>query len=245
MILAIDWTGLVALAASMGFWGVVATTLLVLVMANIPLIIKMSSDWYKRKTSGNHHASCPHFADDHYYDMIMPYIDRSVRRALNIYHIRETVTIKEQMNIIDRSVITVKNLLMTTYKKHSTREADVRFYSIILDKTLYESKELLREWVKVNHLNDRSEADFLSYVRDTSEALLDAHRAMLDDFYYSEDFELNRGALRALNESENIGDIKSIVEKTLFSCREVTRAKQAEIEELKAQDIFMEKESTL
>jgi hypothetical protein len=205
-----------------------------LLVTQLPLIIKTIKEKKDNKNNSgiNHHKNCPYFGDNDFYETIKPFITQAIDRAVKVFDIKQHQTLECQMNLVDRSIIKIKSILIKDYMEINDQKRDRRFYTMLLNYTLNICKEQLKEWVKENHLLERTDEEFRNYVEETAVSIQDLHIQQLNELYHSEDFDVGREQLFKHNKENNISIIKEEIEDLLYKIRNIAKEKQDEIKEI-------------
>lgn len=187
------------------------------------------------------HYNCPNYQD------IEVIVDRAIEKASKIFDIRHYQVVHEQMVVTDRMFINLKDVTLQSYKdlykthgfdEHDQYRRDLRAFEKIYDYVSDNSRKVLREWVRNNHLTEKSEPEFLAYVKDTTHTLMVNISSGFDSEYWSEDFLVPREELKKWNYDHHVGEVETMIEGCLYSVREIARIKDVEIAELEKEDIF-------
>jgi hypothetical protein len=229
-----DFTTFVLALRDMSGLETIGAVIVLLILSYLPYVIKN----YKKKKKG--HASCENFPDLKYW------VDKAIKRAIRIFEIKTYETLSDQMGVVDRVSSQIKTVLMDHYKTLVYNSRDIRAYSKILYYTGEKLKYILKEWIKANHILEKTDTEFMVYVKDTTKNLITEHASLLDKEYASEDFEIDRDTLKKENYSAVIPKIEYIIEKCLYDIRIIAREKKKEIDEInKLAEIELESDDVI
>lgn len=230
-----DFAAILSVLQNMGGLEVIGAVTILLILSKTPQIIS----WIKnKKNKKNPHINCDNYQDLKYV------VDQAIKRAIRVFDIREYKTLHEQMNIVDRSAINCKSILMEVYKDrleksvYTYKDRDIRSYDKILDYLMWELKKVLRDWIRSNHILEKKEDEWLTYVKNTIKTLIQEGSSIFDKEYYSDDFCIDRTELKHINEGKVVHELEEILQKTLFDIREISRDKAYEIEKLEKEEFF-------
>lgn len=171
--------------------------------------------------------------DDHTSQDFKHIIERAIHTANKIFVIQYIDTISEQMDVIDRTGIKVKSLFMNSYKDILDKvkpqmKRDVRALENIVDLMIIDMKTMIKGWIKKNHLLEKTEIEFLKYIKDTTNNIIISASEFLDDKYLDEDFLIKREELRSYNEQVILNEIETLLHECLLNIREVAKDKSEE-----------------
>jgi len=225
-----DFAAIIQALSTMNSLQLILVVIILILLSNSSKLVKFIKSRGKKEEKNVHHG-CKNF---HNLEFI---IQRYVDRAIKIERIKSSI-LPSQMVAVDKSSIKVKSILMDTYKKLKAPHQDVYNYDNILFKTMSSTQELLRDWVKKNHLLDKTDIEFREYVRETKDLIIKHHIAELDREYNSEFFTVNRAKLLNRNKEETIGKIDDELEELLYKIRDIVSDKMKEIDKLQVEDFF-------
>lgn len=221
--------------ADIGIVEGIGIIVLFILLGNTATIIKWIRDYFKKKDDGGEVYS----KND-----IRVIVDSAIKRAITIFNLKEYKTLHEQMMCVEKSSLMIKSLINNHFQEmeqlegHENRGRDIRAYSKIIDFTMERAKETLKEWIKTNHLLERSDLEFQTYVDETVKNLMMQVSSTIDKEYYSEDFIVDRDTLRKYNIGAITNEIAKILSSLLMNIRSIAEEKQEEIKELEAESIF-------
>lgn len=170
---------------------------------------------------------------------LKPIIELYVDNQIKIDRLKESI-LPCQMVVVDKSVIRIKSFLMDNYKNMDAPAADISHYDHILYKTLSIAKDTLRDWLRLNHILEKSDIEFREYVRDIKDLITKEHISLLDREYNSEYFTISRKELFESNKKHTFGKIDDILEEMMHKVRDTARDIENQIYELDSKsNIFM------
>ena len=163
----------------------------------------------------------------------------SIKEQIRIFEIEEYETIAEQNSLISRLADRIKIMLVEHYRnkldfndKDSYRQ--IRAYENIIIVSLKPAKERLREWVKENHLLQRTETEFKFYAEETAAEIYALTSGEITEHYHDEDFDIKR--VDSIKEIRaKIGDkMIDVVISTFYAMREISAKKRKEVLSIRA-----------
>lgn len=219
---------------NIGLVEAIGAIVLFIILGNATSILRWIKDRFTKKKE----------CEDYSKSDIRLIVDSAIKRAITIFNLKEYKTLHEQMLCVEKSTLMIKSIIIDNFqemkqlKGHKNRGRDIRAYSKIIDFTMEQAKATLKEWIKANHILERSDLEFQVYIKETVKNLLMQVSTIIDREYYSEDFIIDRETLKKNNIAEMTAEISEILSNLLMSIRDIAEEKQKEIHKLEAEEIF-------
>ena len=214
-----DSAAILLLVQSLSWWQVLISLIILIGLPNINNIV----NWFrKRRNKKNPHINCRYYKD----------LDNLINKRIEIYAYKTYKTLDRQMSLADKTVLKIKNILLDDYKNLTSTGRDFRFYSEILGTSLEVSKQTLKQWIKNNHILEKSDDEFRTYVKETADLIQNNHVHLLDGAYFDEDFTVGRGELYKYNKEHNMEYLHTLIIDLLYAIRNIAREDDKIIKEL-------------
>ncbi len=175
-------------------------------------------------------------------------MERAIAKVSKIFDIRHYQIVHEQMIVMDRMFINLKDITLQSYRdlyhksdlhKEPQYPRDLRAFEKVFDFVAGHGKDSLRNWVRNNHLTEKTETEFLSYVKDTTHTLMVDLSASFDTEYWSGDFLVSREDIKKWNYDNHTGEVETLMEGCLYVIRDIARTKEAEIQAIENENVFV------
>lgn len=207
--------------------------LLILLVTNIPLITKLLADLIKKKNRKiNHHLICPHYGDEYFFEAIEPMVNKVADKKIRIFEIQKYDILEDQMLAANKTIDNIKSMLLKSYHSFNPSDRDSRHYRLILNNSIYDTKQILREYAKKNHLLDYDTNNFKKYVDDTIDDIVSYWTNKFFELYMSTDFEISSDMLHEQVNMPNLTSIKEQLEYLMYKMRQISEKYDLKIKEL-------------
>jgi len=176
------------------------------------------------KNGGNVHAKCGNF------DSVINLINNAISIYQKTIRIKYIETLYEQMTLLEvvHEDITLKMLADFRGLTHDIK--DIRNYRVLIKNMEHELKNLFRKWCKENHFTQRTETEYLIYIKEKLQLIQKVITARLDDEFV--DYGVSREDLRADNIKHLIPYIQDKYTKIFYDFRDISASKEKEVKKL-------------
>lgn len=224
---------------NMGIVQGIGAIVLIIVLSNTTSIIKLIRSITKKTHKESVYTKME----------IKAIVDNAIRRAIEIFTLKEYKTLTAQMLCVEKTTDIIKSLILDNFQDmpqldgQKNKGRDIRAFSKIIEYTFIETKATMKEWIRSNHILSRSELEFKVYVKETVRGLLVQVSSIIDKEYLSDDFIVDRETLKKHNIGTLTAQIADLLQTMLFTIRDIAIEKDKEIKELEAESFFIDGES--
>lgn len=238
-----NWGNMLLAITSMSPVEAMLTTVVVsyLVMKGfikLPFIKKWREDKIKRDPNDilSPHRKCVNFPS------LLQIMERAMTKSDEIMHIKYIETLYDQMTTAEESWIRIRMLLRESFVRLIPTGIDERrkqeakiCYNLVLDKLGKDMIGLMRKWMKRNHLIERTEIEYQSYITQRAKDLEEFFSIAIQDVYVPTEMQVDIEALRAFNIENAMPPIIKELTSFFIKAREIAREKEAKINKIKGE----------